>query len=153
MKGLTLIEVLFATFILILIAGAIYVITSITMISWDSGRGKLEVVQELRQASSINLQWNTPKGSKEDRMLAGTPYLEGGRVILPTEAPWLAEFERELFRFPNSTYDDQTDSLSQFLLWVRKQHDTPHQPQTRFTHVPTPMPLLSIEDIFTIRGW
>ena len=50
MRAFTLIEILFATFIVMLIAGAIYVITSIAMVSWDSSRGKLEVVQELRAA-------------------------------------------------------------------------------------------------------
>ncbi len=50
MRAFVLIEILFSTFILILIAGAIYVIISIAMVSWDSNRGKLEVMQELRQA-------------------------------------------------------------------------------------------------------
>jgi predicted phage terminase large subunit-like protein len=119
----------------------------------EAANAGIQLVQDLRYTSSINLVWNTPKGSREDRMLVGTPYLESGRVILPTEAPWLAEFERELLRFPNGTYDDQADSLSQFLLWVRRRHDTQHQPQSRVTLVPTAMPTLTIEDLFTMRGW
>jgi predicted phage terminase large subunit-like protein len=36
-------------------------------------------------------------------------------VYLPERAPWLAEFEAELFAFPNSRHDDQIDSISQAL--------------------------------------
>ena len=76
MRAFTLIEILFSTFIFILISGAIYVIIGIAMVSWDSSRGKLEVVQELRSAmdgmtresrqgklSSLTVQYN---GSRLD---------------------------------------------------------------------------------------
>jgi predicted phage terminase large subunit-like protein len=45
-------------------------------------------------------------------------HIEAGRVLLPAEAPWLAEFQTELLRFPQSQHDDQVDSLSQFLAWA-----------------------------------
>jgi predicted phage terminase large subunit-like protein len=99
----------------------------------EAANAGIQLVQELRQVVGINLLPHPPKGSKQDRMLSGTTYLECGRVILPTEAPWLAEFERELLRFPNSTYDDQADSLSQFLRWVQKRYDTADQLQWRIT--------------------
>jgi hypothetical protein len=38
-----------------------------------------------------------------------------GAVLLPYQAPWLAEFESELFSFPNGRHDDQVDSISQAL--------------------------------------
>ena len=34
------------------------------------------------------------------------------------DAPWLPEFKRELVSFPASKYDDQVDSVSQFLEWM-----------------------------------
>jgi hypothetical protein len=34
---------------------------------------------------------------------------------LPRSAPWLADFERELFAFPGFRFDDQCDSVSQVL--------------------------------------
>jgi hypothetical protein len=37
---------------------------------------------------------------------------------LPNQAPWLAEFERELLAFPNGRYDDQLDALLQLLDWL-----------------------------------
>jgi len=46
--------------------------------------------------------------------------IEAGRVHLPTDAPWLAEFRSELLGFPNSRFDDQVDALSQLLDWVRQ---------------------------------
>lgn len=37
-----------------------------------------------------------------------------GKVYLPRRAPWLADFEKELLRFPNGKNDDQVDVLSLF---------------------------------------
>jgi hypothetical protein len=44
---------------------------------------------------------------------------EAGQVVLPQNAPWLAELERELLGFPNARHDDQVDSITQYLTWVR----------------------------------
>jgi len=59
----------------------------------------------------------TPKGDKESRAIQVTPRLEAGRVYLPTQAPWLPEFEKELLEFPFGKYADQVDSMTQFLNW------------------------------------
>jgi hypothetical protein len=45
--------------------------------------------------------------------------IENGFVHLPTEAEWLATYLHEITSFPNSKYDDQTDSTSQALDWVK----------------------------------
>jgi len=37
----------------------------------------------------------------------------------PREAPWLLDFENELFGFPNNRYDDQVDALFQALIHAR----------------------------------
>ncbi len=39
-------------------------------------------------------------------------------MILPESAPWPDEFKAEIMAFPNGRFDDQVDSLSQFLGWV-----------------------------------
>jgi len=36
---------------------------------------------------------------------------------VPENAPWLAEFQREVSLFPNGKHDDQVDSMTQFLRW------------------------------------
>jgi hypothetical protein len=38
--------------------------------------------------------------------------IEGGRVHLPDEAPWLDAFVDECVTFPGSTNDDQVDALT-----------------------------------------
>jgi len=42
---------------------------------------------------------------------------EAGRVLLPVEALWLADFESELLWFPSGRYDDQVDAFMLFLDW------------------------------------
>jgi len=58
-----------------------------------------------------------PKDDKEVRFLAACAPVEEGKVFLPRNAPWLAEFRRELQGFPRGRHDDQVDSFSQFLNW------------------------------------
>ncbi len=61
----------------------------------------------------------TPEGDKVTRMSTVTPLIEAGQVFLPEEAPWLEDFQAELLAFPYGRYDDQMDSMSQFLQWAR----------------------------------
>ena len=49
-------------------------------------------------------------------MKAASAKFEAGQVLLPERAPWLADFEAELFVFPGGRHDDQCDSVSQALL-------------------------------------
>jgi hypothetical protein len=51
------------------------------------------------------------------RVEAQTERLETGNYLLPTEANWLPTFCRELMAFPMGKYDDQVDSLLQFVGW------------------------------------
>ena len=45
-------------------------------------------------------------------------FIEGGRIAIPANAAWLADFQREVTLFPVGKHDDQVDSLSQFLKWI-----------------------------------
>ena len=70
--------------------------------------------------------------STDDTLLLGTcalgsaygqvksAMIEAGHLLLPAEAPWLAELRSELLGFPNARHDDQVDALSQLLAYVRK---------------------------------
>lgn len=62
-----------------------------------------------------------PESDKVSRAMGVSAMIEAGRVHLPSEASWLAEFKSELLGFPNARYDDQVDALSQLLDWVRTQ--------------------------------
>jgi predicted phage terminase large subunit-like protein len=59
-----------------------------------------------------------PDGSKADRMVAESAKIEAGHMHLPKQADWLGSFLLELLAFPNGRYDDQVDSVSQFLKWA-----------------------------------
>jgi predicted phage terminase large subunit-like protein len=61
-----------------------------------------------------------PEGSKADRMAAQSAKIEAGHVLLPKDAPWLADFLSELLSFPGGRHDDQVDSVSQFLIWFQQ---------------------------------
>ena len=52
------------------------------------------------------------------RLHVRTPWFEGGNVLLPKEAPWLADYRRELLAFPKTKFDDQVDATTQALAWA-----------------------------------
>lgn len=76
------------------------------------GRG---VYDHLRRQNRIGIRYNTPKGSKVERMSLHSPKIESGQVRLPVSAPWKEAFLAEVAAFPNGKYDDQVDSMSQAL--------------------------------------
>lgn len=55
---------------------------------------------------------------KAERLYAGMDRLYCGLARFPREAPWLPDLRHEMMSFPNSRYDDQVDSVSQFLGWA-----------------------------------
>ena len=82
----------------------------------EAGSG-IQLLQDLRTGYSINVKGIVPKDDKGTRLLSVSPMIEGGSISVPSDAPWLAAFQREITLFPNAKYDDQVDSLSQFLKW------------------------------------
>jgi len=62
----------------------------------------------------------TPTEDKITRMVAQSTAIEGGRVLLPERAEWLEVFQNEVLQFPNGNHDDQIDSMSQALSWIRE---------------------------------
>ena len=91
----------------------------------DKASGQ-SLIQELKQGTQVdgNAMYPPviavdPKGvNKIDRLVAVSSLFESGTVHLPEQAPWLLDFEMELFGFPLTTHDDQVDSVSQFLKWA-----------------------------------
>ncbi len=89
------------------------------LLEWaDSGRNLFSDLAELDTRSRYRVM--KPKGSKEDRLAACSAVIEDGRVYLPDSADWLAPFLSEVTGFPNARHDDQVDSISQFLNYMRK---------------------------------
>ncbi|MDR3531768.1 MAG: phage terminase large subunit [Rhodopila sp.] len=81
----------------------------------DIGRA---LMQEMRRNSPVRPIGRRPRFDKEARLLAQAPKFEAGQVLLPREAPWLADYVSELLAFPNGAHDDQVDSTSQALNWL-----------------------------------
>jgi predicted phage terminase large subunit-like protein len=85
----------------------------------DKGSGTA-LLQDLRRERDPHIPYPIafqPEVDKVTRMHAQSARIEAGHVLLPRRAEWLDEFRSELLQFPNGRYDDQVDSLSQFLNW------------------------------------
>lgn len=80
------------------------------------------LIQDLNEDPefSYNIEAIEPHKDKVTRMSTASLTVEAKRVFLPYSAPWLPDYEAEIVEFPEVEHDDQTDSTSQFLNWVRK---------------------------------
>ena len=90
----------------------------------------LEVVVERTNATSImcsNMETDgkfvptllSPKGAKLERVTPHLDWFESGKLAFPTEVDWWPDLKNEMRAFPDGRYDDQVDSISQFLRYVR----------------------------------
>jgi predicted phage terminase large subunit-like protein len=59
-----------------------------------------------------------PGTDKLMRLFSQTAEFEAGHVLLPSDAPWLAEYVSELLAFPGAHHDDQVDSTTQALEYM-----------------------------------
>ncbi len=82
------------------------------------------LIQDLQLERSIHPIAIRPDREKIVRVEARCATIEAGQVWLPESAPWLDDFLSEVLSFPNGRYDDQVDSFSQFLTWVRERYDS-----------------------------
>jgi predicted phage terminase large subunit-like protein len=76
-----------------------------------------QLIQELKREGVMLIKpYSPPTGTdKEIRVDAQSIYFENGRVFLRRPVPWLNDYIAELTGFPNTKYDDQVDSTTQFL--------------------------------------
>ena len=84
-----------------------------------SGQSIKQVLSKRTNLPIIGIQVPSNK-SKLVRASMVAPLFEAGKVLLPKNAPWLSTYIEELLKFPNSKYDDQVDSTSQFLAWAQQ---------------------------------
>jgi predicted phage terminase large subunit-like protein len=85
----------------------------------------MHLVQEFRANPIAGIplpQGIKPEGDKLVRMEAQCARFENGQVHIPREASWLDELLHEILAFPKARYDDQIDSISQFLNWAEREH-------------------------------
>jgi predicted phage terminase large subunit-like protein len=74
-------------------------------------------LQQVLRKRGVPVRAIKPKGDKVMRMLAHTATLEGAKVFLLKDAPWLDELRSEVLAFPYGRHDDQVDALSQLMTW------------------------------------
>jgi predicted phage terminase large subunit-like protein len=86
----------------------------------DKGSGTA-LMQALRALYFYKATPYVPKDDKIVRLGGVTPTIEGGHVHLPQSASWLDDYLHELCGFPGTKHDDQVDSTSQALHWIREQ--------------------------------
>lgn len=113
----------------------------------------ISLIQDLRAHIRLNIMDVKHVTDKGTRMMAESPTIEAGRVLVPVGAPWLADFQHEIANFPNGKHDDQVDSLSQFLYWARLRENNGYRPQSRLTLITKERASPSAGDIFNMRIW
>jgi predicted phage terminase large subunit-like protein len=111
----------------------------------DKGSGT-SLIQDLR-ADNIAVIGINPEGDKPTRVAKISAQFEAGAVFFPMKAPWLSGLKSELLGFPNVKFDDQVDSVSQALSWIKQRR------QNQISFVPpfvvsTPRPSFDIPSYF-----
>ncbi len=79
-----------------------------------------QLIQELIAEGIQAIKGCMPEHDKVMRLHAQTATIENGMVFLPKQAPWSDAYLHELLTFPNGKYDDQVDSTSQALEWIKR---------------------------------
>lgn len=84
------------------------------------------LIQELKREGVLGVTaYEPPTGQdKTMRLYAVTNVIEAGKVLLPQQAPWLPDYRSELLGFPGSAHDDQVDSTTQALDYLKNQHSS-----------------------------
>lgn len=77
------------------------------------------LIQDLIRDGVSGVTRYEPTMDKIMRLQSVSSTIENGFVYLPENAPWLAEYLHELTTFPSGKHDDQADSTSQALDWVK----------------------------------
>ena len=88
----------------------------------DSSSGTA-IISDLK-STGIPLRPISPVGSdKESNARAVSPMFEAGMILLPRGASWANDYIESMIRFPKGAHDDDVDSTSQALNYLRKRRD------------------------------
>lgn len=94
-----------------------------TVLIEDKASGT-QLIQELRSELYGITAYEAPKGmDKVLRLHAQADLFENGFVYLPSSAGWLTDYVHEITTFPGTKHDDQVDSTTQALDYLRKFDD------------------------------
>jgi len=78
----------------------------------DKASGQ-SLIQELERETRLPVKKIKVDRDKYSRLVAITPLIEAGKIVLPENAPWLEQYLNEFEEFPNGEFDDQVDSTTQ----------------------------------------
>jgi Terminase RNaseH-like domain len=85
----------------------------------DSSSGTA-IISDLR-TTGIPILPISPAGSdKEANARAVSPMFEAGMILLPDDAEWADDYIESMTRFPKGQHDDDVDSTSQALNYLRR---------------------------------
>jgi predicted phage terminase large subunit-like protein len=90
-----------------------------TVLIEDKASGT-QLIQELIHDGVHGVSRYEPTMDKIMRLHNISSTIENGFVHLPEKAEWLPEYLHELTTFPKGKHDDQADSTSQALDWIRQ---------------------------------
>ena len=93
-----------------------------SMVLIEDKASGIQLIQELKRDGehNLNIKACTP-GDKDKtmRLHLQTAAFENGQVFLPKNASWLSDYVNELTGFPGAKHDDQVDSTTQALEYLR----------------------------------
>jgi len=86
-------------------------------------------IAELRQYGFVVEPLQVGRRDKESRARSIQGRMQQGKVYIPRAAPWAADLERELLRFPSGDHDDQVDALAHLGLMLDSMTTTRAAPE------------------------
>jgi predicted phage terminase large subunit-like protein len=96
--------------------------TASTVLIEDKSSGS-QLIQELLREGMYAVTRYEPHLDKFMRLHSVTSTIENGFVYLPDKAEWLGEYLHEMTCFPKSRFNDQCDSTSQALDWIKSDYN------------------------------
>ena len=130
-----------------------------TIVIEDRASGT-QLIQDLVNERLSHVARFAPEGDKIMRLHAQTAVIDNGFVLLPNEAPWLADYLAELTTFTAGRYDDQVDSTAQFPAWTKGRAQSSAQAWIEFYRMPQGQPraepmvrLLAPAGCSHVGGW
>lgn len=92
-----------------------------TIVIEDKASGT-QLIQDMQQERlfGVHAYKIPPNTDKLVRLHMQTTFFENGNIYLPRQASWLNDYVAEITGFPGTKYDDQVDSTTQALAYLRE---------------------------------
>lgn len=92
----------------------------------EAASAGVSLIQALRK-SGVPCFHYSPRHDKQTRAALAVPAIVAGRVHIvsqPGKNAWVEPYLTEFVTFPNGRFDDQVDSLTQFIVWAEQRFNT-----------------------------